>query len=309
MGTKKTQSLTSETMLNKRPLYKMPYSYFPDADERRWKRKDMYDIDLWLESCTKTCCGEEFLLPQKSGADAKHIEEVTSDPFIPPYYRADVLEGAFSGHPAFIMCPGPSLKEVNLGAFSGCLTIAVNSAGFEFSPYLWEMAECVYMNWFHHRTFDPSLSFLWNARTAFRFKWKEMIGQTHSRFRAAFIHKWEEEGAIPPRNPAPSTTAALVAAWKLGCDSAYVLGMDLAKPGGQSYIDSVPVTLKGAEATFEYQLKALAQFTIPNFTVYNGSPHSQKEDLPFKPIKYKEIEQIAISCSAVKPIAELILEN
>ena len=108
-------------MTCKRPPYEMPFSYFPDADEGRWKSKGMYDIDTWLERCTKTCCGEEFLLPQKSGADGEYIEYTMGTPFRPPYHRASAIENQFSGHPAFIICPGPSLKSVDLNAFRGCL--------------------------------------------------------------------------------------------------------------------------------------------------------------------------------------------
>ena len=283
----------------------MPYTYFPDGDEERWKKKGMYDIDVWVKKCTKKCCGESFLLPQKSGTDAKCIEDKVSSPFSHPYYRSDVLEGAFSGKPAFIVCPGPSAMEVDLTKFSGLLTIAVNSAGFNFKPYLWEMAECNYMNWFFDQRYPTDSSFLWNARTAFRFMWREMNGWT-TKIRSAFIHKWEEEGAIPPRNSAPSTTAALVAAWKLGCDSAYVIGMDLCKPGGQTYIDSVPVTAKGVNASFEWQLKSLAQFQIPGFKVFNGSPHSDKQNLPFESISYSEIEKIASAESSVTEINKFL---
>jgi len=153
----------------------MPFSYFPDSDEGRWKKKGIYDIEDWLRSCTKPFLGEDFLLPQQSGSDAEYLKSRVNSPYQQPYYPSSLIEGGFHGRPAFILCPGPSLKKVNLGAFSGCLTIAVNSAGFEFTPYLWEMAECVYMNFFKDRTFDDRSVFLWNPRTAFRFMAKDRL--------------------------------------------------------------------------------------------------------------------------------------
>lgn len=302
---KKTPLPISEKMSKKRPPYTMPFKYFPDGDEGRWKKKGLYDIDTWLKTCTKKCLGEDFLLPQKSGRDAERIVEKWGTPFRAPYHRASLLEDKFHGNPAFIFCPGPTLGGADLDKFKGLLTIGVNSAGFKFKPYLWEMAECNYMNWFKHHPIPPDVSFLWNPRTAFRFQIAQLMIRNNP-IKAAFIHKWEEERTIPPRNSAPSTTAALVAAWKLGCDSAYVVGMDLSKPSGQTYVEGVAVTQKGMDATFEWQLKSLRQFHIPGFKVYNASPFSQKEDLPFEPITYEEVEEVAAWASEVPTVETFI---
>ena len=117
------------------------------------------------------------------------------------------------------------------------------------------------------------------------------IGLT-PKFKKVYVSSLEEEWIQPHRTPAISTMSSFFDAWWLGAKRVYVVGMDLSRPKQQAYVQGVPHSIEGSQNPFDEQLRALAQFSIPEFTVFNGSPHSQ-DKLPFNKISYKEIEQIA----------------
>lgn len=271
----------------------IPYTHFEDEHTRELKRKqpDVVDPDVYHARLLWECPGGPYLLNNKNRDRFRR-----GGPLGPPYYPASLLEDRYAGRPAFIFAPGPSMAEADLDVFRGKLTIALNSAGFRFVepaplPFLWAMFESNYVYWLldqDEAPIPPNRVYIMSARCAL--PWRA-AGKT-SRLRAAFVPQWEESKAVPPRVPAVCTFASIVGAWAMGCSCAYLVGMDLSKPG-KPYVDGVPYSKVGAANPFDDQVRCLRQLRIPGFPIYNASPHSKKFDLPFEPVDVRDVEKVA----------------
>ena len=266
--------------------YRMPFEYWDDEHTKLLKKKqpDVVDPDVYLDRLLWDCPGGPFMLNNRNRQRFKKF-----GPFKPPYYPASLIEDRYKGMDAFIFGPGPSMRDTKISAYQDSLTIAMNSAGFAFKPFFWSVFESNYMYWLREqRTIAPGHVFLMTARCALI--WIQ-AGRT-PRMRAAFIPRWEEERVVPPRTPAVCLTGSLVGAWQMGCKRAFLIGVDLSKPG-QAYAEGVPHTEFGAKNPFDDQVRAIKQFKLPDFEVFYGSPHARRLQLPFTYMPYSEIEEIA----------------
>lgn len=272
--------------------YKMPFETWEDGETMRLRegRGDKWANDrLWY--CRQHFHGAEtggpyFLNRRCRGLYDKH------GPFKGRYKAGEELVGKHEGEIAYIVCPGPTVTEDLLRRIvEKDLTIAVNSGGFAFEPKYWVLAESGYALWLIRNPqikWNPEITAITTARVAVVLRAKE-IGERRKILKDLFVIRWEEEFVVPPRTPAVSIMNALVTAWQMGCSKAYVIGMDLSKEGG-AYMKGVPYTKEGEDNPFDDQIRALQQFQLPGFEVFNGSPLS-KACLPnFTPIDYEEIQ-------------------
>ena len=228
-----------------------------------------------------------------------------------PYHDCEKIVDQYKGKDAFIFCPGPSLSDVDISAFEDRLTLASNSAGFKVDPYLWVMCETGYAIWLlqehekHKRnrskiSIPAKKNFVLSARAAV------LVRGDHVDIGPSVVIRWEENKLVPILTPAVCITNALVTAWQMGCARAFILGMDLSRPKDKPYAKGVPHTQRGATNSFDGQIKALRQFSIPDMQIYNGSPHSKTLNLPFKYMDYKEIEKIASSSEPPTSIGKIL---
>lgn len=281
----------------------MAYEYWEDAQTAlfREKQPEIIDPQVGHEVQLWNCEGGPFLLNNKNRERFRR-----GGPFKPPYYPASLIEDRYVGYDAFVFAPGPSMADVDLSIFKGKLTLVLNSGGFKFVdpaplPFFWCIFESEYMYWFREcREIPPSRVYLMSARCAL--PWRE--ADRTSRMRAAFVPRWEEEKVIPPRAQAVCMFGALIGAWEMGCRRAFVVGMDQSKPG-RPYVEGVPYTPKGAANPFDDQIKSLRQFRLPDFEVFNASPHSQHFGFPFTKIDVREVEKIARDSPNVAYPAEI----
>jgi hypothetical protein len=260
-----------------------------------WRDKDTINFEITqpymadpnncfkLLSCTGPD-GKNYILNRKNRSYLK-----TQGPFKPPYYQLDDYMDHYSGQNCFIFCPGPSMDSVDLSVFKNKFTIAVNSAGFKVNAKYWCAFESSWLLFLLGlKKFPEDRVWIMSSRCAIRFR-----GLHKTSFvKEVYIARFEDDRRMPHRQPAVCTMGAFFSAWWLGAPRIYVIGMDLSKPKGVPYCKNVPYTDYGASNPFQEQIRALNQFSIPEFTVFNGSPHSQ-DKLPFNKISYKEIEQIA----------------
>jgi len=207
-------------------------------------------------------------------------------PFKGRYVDGEALCDTCVGDDAYIVAPGPSLKEVDLSALEGKLTFALNSAGFLFSPKYWVIAESSYAMWMLDRQHPVKREVIATARVAVILRAEE-VKSKHEHWTKVHVVRWEEEKIVPPRTPAVSLSNALVSAWEMGCKRVYLLGVDLSKPG-RPYVEGVPHTEEGAENPFDDQVRAMRQFQLPGFEIVNCSPHSVGV-LPFSSVSYQEV--------------------
>lgn len=263
-----------------------PGSGHPEEDARWADDPEWYCRQHFRHG--KDGAGPYFLNKRCHGLLLKH------GPFKGRYRDGEVLVGVGIYDACFIVCPGPSLSEVDLSEAQRRLpVIAVNSAGFLVRPNLWVMAESGYAKWLVAR--DPTVwghlcdvNVAATARVAVVLRAHELSVRERGGelMRACYVIRWEERFVVPPRTPAVSITNALVTAWQMGFKQVYVLGMDLSKEGGP-YVKGVPHTKEGAANPFDDQIKALSQFELPDFEVINCSPLS-KDTLPFRYVPYSE---------------------
>lgn len=218
-------------------------------------------------------------------------------PFTGKYVDGEELVGTCPCGDAFIFCPGPSMGEVDTRKFGGCLTMAVNSAGFAIDPTYWVMAESAYARWLMGSEVEVPCgrSVIATARVAVCLRDHE-IRSKQDVFGEVHVVRWEEEKVVPPRVPAVSVFNALVTAWQMGCDNVYLIGLDLSKDDG-AYLLGVPHTDEGARNPFNDQIRALSQFKMPGMTVYNGSEASA-DVLQFEYLDYENIERAALDAGS-----------
>ena len=149
----------------------------------------------------------------------------------------------------------------------------------------------------------PKKNFILSARAGV------LIRGDHIDVGPSVVIRWEENKLVPILTPAVCTTNALVTAWQMGCKRAFLIGMDLSRPASKPYAEGVPYTQAGATNSFDGQIKALRQFSIPNMEIYNGSPYSKKSSLPFKYMSYEEIGKIAADSESPLPIGKVLNER
>lgn len=273
-------------MTDKR-TYRMPFRHWRDADTINFEKTQPEMVDP--ENCFNLLKwtgpdGQFYLLNNKNRTYFSR-----GGPFVPPYFSADAIEDKFAGQDAFIFCPGPSMARISTSAFDGRLTIAVNSAGFKIESTYWCMYESNYMIWLREQKKIPvGREWIMSPRCAVR--WRAW-GLT-PKVKAVYVPRFEELRIMPHRTPAVGVMSALVSAWWLGAKRAFLIGMDLSRPKGIPYVPGVPYSAFGASNPFDEQILALRQFQLPDFTVVNGSPHSQ-DRLPFLKMAYPEIEAVA----------------
>jgi len=264
------------------------------------------DEDYYREAHCREFAGKKYFLNKR----CRRLMRAMGN-FKPPYHDCEAVVDAYKGSDAFIFCPGPSLSEVDLSSFEDRLTLATNSAGFKVDPYLWVMCETGYAIWLlqeHEKAqrgrskikIPPKKNFILSPRAAV------LVRGDHIDIGPSVVIRWEENKLVPILTPAVCTTNALVTAWQMGCKRAFLLGMDLSRPESKPYVEGVPHTKQGAENSFGGQIKALRQFSIPDMEVFNGSPHSKSKSLPFKYMRYKDIEKIAKDSEPPPPIGKIL---
>jgi hypothetical protein len=264
----------------------MPFEYWEDEHAaliRKSKAPEFMDPDYYVEAHFHPPGSKApYFLNQRC---RKLYDK--GGPFEGRYRSGEELVDRFPSGDAYIFCPGPSMIDVNPARWSGCLTMAVNSAGFAFTPVYWVMAESAYARWLLKQTevkIPLGGRLISTARVAVCVRDYEGRGQIFSKI---YVVRWEEEKIVPPRVPAVSVFNALVTAWEMGCKRAYLIGLDLSKEGGP-YLEGVPYTKEGAANPFDDQVKALSQFALPGMDVFNGSPVS-RDVLPFDYVPYEEM--------------------
>jgi len=275
-------------------------------DEPWFTSSGKIDEDYYLEAHCREFGGNKYFLNKR----CRRLMAAMGN-FRPPYHDCETIVDAYKGQDAFIFCPGPSLSEVDTSVFEDRLTLATNSAGFKIDPYLWVMCETGYALWLlrEHKnsrsklSIPPKKNLLLSARAAV------LIRGDHIKVGPSIVIRWEENKLVPILTPAVCTTNALVTAWQMGCKRAFLIGMDLSRPGDKPYVDGVPFTKEGASNSFQDQVKALRQFSIPDMEIYNGSPYSKELNLPFKYMPYKDIEAIASDSEAPAPIGTILHAN
>lgn len=281
--------------------YQMPYEYFRDDMTKILEKTqpDMVDPEACYQALLNPIPGgERYLLNKKNRALFRKNGALK-----PPYHPIDLLEGAYEGHDAFVFCPGPSMDMVDPSLFKGRLTIAVNSAGFKFDPAYWAMFESNYMHWLvKQKRVPPERTYIMTARCAIR--WRDMFKKTRLS-KLIFVPRFEELRIMPHRTPAVGTMGALVSAWWLGAKRVFIIGMDLSRPKDQPYTKGVPYSSFGATNPFNYQIRALNQFALPKFEVFNGSPYS-KSLVNFDHMPYEEIEKIAKEAPCLPSASDLM---
>ncbi|UCG53536.1 MAG: hypothetical protein JSW58_08260 [Candidatus Latescibacterota bacterium] len=273
--------------------YRMPYQTFECAHTRvirATKPKEFLDPEYYVRAHFKMA--SDGTGPFMLNAAARRALE-RDGPFRPPFYLAEKeLIDIYRGHEAFIFCPGTSLEGFDFPERPrrwrpNCVVLAVNSAGFvkEVREMYWIISESGYMRWLlrGRRWQWENRAFVITGRCAiFMRKAKVKVNRV-------YVSRWEEEFIVPPRTPAVTISNALVTAWEMGCTTAYVVGADQSYDNqGKAYAKGLPHTPKGATMGFEDQLRALVQFQLPDFKIYNGSPKS-KESLPWEYLPYEEI--------------------
>ena len=273
--------------------YRMPYETFEDEHTkvlRKTKPPEFLDPEYYVRAHFKKDSegNGPFML---NSACRKMLD--SQGPFKTPYLLAEnELIDIHKGKECFIVCPGPSLstfaipKPPKKSTFNA-VTMAINSAGFAgINEMYWVICESGYMRW------------LLKGR---RWQWQDRVFITTARcavfmrrvkvnVRKVFVSRWEEEFVVPPRTPAVSISNALCSAWEMGCTAAYLVGFDQSKPNGVPYMEGLPHTPKGAQNPYDDQLRAMKQFQLPDFKIYNGSKYSSKL-LPFEYMSYEEISK------------------
>lgn len=267
--------------------HRMPFRYWEDDHTkliRETKGPEFVDPEYYTEAHIR----EDERWPHRYFLNNRCWDLMKRHgPFKDRYRDCEELVDSAVGESAFIVCPGPSMEDVDIDAFSGQLTIAVNSAGFAFDPTYWCMAESGYARWLVDSRFPQQRAVIATARVAVVLRGEEKK-QRREKFRSVHVLRWEEERIVPPRTPAVSVTNALVTAWQMGCKEAYLIGLDLAKLPGRPYAHGLPHTKEGASNPFDDQIKALTQFSLPGFKVMNCSPYSVHtlENFESFPLKY-----------------------
>jgi hypothetical protein len=272
----------------------MPYKYFRDAMTREFeksKQPEMADPDVFYRELMWRVPGDDaFLLNQKNRRLFKKNGKLR-----PPYYSADPLFNLYEGNDAFVFCPGPSMGDCNLDVFKGKLTVAANSAAFKQRPMFWAIFESNYMHWLVEQKIPPGMVYIMTARCAIR--WRDMFKMT-KRSKAIFVPRFEEMKTMPHRTPAVGAMGAIVSAWWMGAKRIFVIGQDLSRPEKKPYVSGVPHSKFGATNSFDEQIIAMKQVTLPGVEIFNASPYS-KDKLPFDPIEITEVEKIAADAQII----------
>jgi hypothetical protein len=208
-------------------------------------------------------------------------------PFVEPYRDCEELVDRHYGMSACIFCPGPTMQKFKVPD-SG-ISIAVNSAGFAIDFDYWCMAESGYAKWLLDQRHPIRKPILATARVATVLRHEDRMHRGKDKFDPVYVLRWEEEAIVPYRTPAVSITNALVTAWQMGCSSAFLIGLDLSKSGG-AYKRGLPHTEIGARNPFDDQIKALKQFSLPGFHVFNCSPLSKDVLSNFEYVSYEALQ-------------------
>jgi hypothetical protein len=276
--------------------WRMPFRYWKDRDTQQFLRKQPEMADP--HNCHKLLSwkgpdGKAYLYNNKNRAYM-----TAEGPFKPPFRHMEEIEDRYPGADAFVLCPGPSLADFDLELLRGKLTLCVNSAGFKVDHGLfWVTMESSYTIFLNREQVEVPKGRTWIQSSRCAVRWRHWgWGKTS---RAVYVGRWEEEWIMPHRTPAVCTMGALTAAWWMGAKRIFVVGMDLSKPRGQSYVKGVPYSDYGASNPFDEQLLALNQFSMPGVEVFNGSPHSREAIRCFTPSSYREIEAAAKEAPAV----------
>lgn len=251
-------------------LYRQKFEYWDDDHTkliRKTKEPEFVDPEYYTEAHIR----EDEKWPHRYFLNKRCWDLMKRHgPFSGHYKDCDNL--ASTERSAFIVCPGPSMRDVDFEALGSHFTIAVNSAGFAFESTYWCIAESGYARWLMDSRYPLDRTILATARVAVVLRAEEKRCK-QQKFRVVYVLRWEEERVVPPRTPAVSITNALVTAWQMGCPKAYIIGLDLSKPG-KPYADGLPYTREGAKNLFDDQIRALKQFKLPDFQVINCSSHS-----------------------------------
>lgn len=248
----------------------------PEEDDRWWKDAEWY-------------CKQHFHYDQYGNGPyflnkkGRRLLD-THGPFTGNYVDGEEICDTISNYAsdeAVLICPGPSSEDLKsvYDMFEGKhLTVSVNSAGFAFKTDYWVMAESEYAKFVVDNLKKlnlPKKGIICTARVATLFRAKEkQLGKRL--FPKVYVVRWEEEFIVPARVPAVSVFNALVSIWQIGAKKVDVFGLDLSRPKDQPYMKGVAFTQRGATNTFDHQIKALNQFQLPDFRIYNQSPHSKK---------------------------------
>lgn len=274
--------------------FRMPFKHWRDRDTINFEKTQSEMVDP--ARCHKILSwqgpdGRMYLLNNKNRSYMSR-----QGPFHAPYDLLENHENRHAGETAFVICPGPSLDEYPRGTFDGCLTYAVNSAGFKLRARYWVAAESNWILWLlrEAKKFPSDRDWIMSSRCAVR--WRG-LGHT-PRVKSVLVSRLEEEKIMPHRQPAVGLMAALFSAWWLGAERVYLIGADLSRPHGQSYTDGVPHSDFGAKNPFDEQVQAMQQFAIPGLDVFNASPHSRKL-LPFQSVDAAEVMEAARLNAAV----------
>lgn len=295
--------------------YRMPFEYWDDEHtvllrKERGPSSNHPEKDARWADDPEWYCRQHFRFDKDGGGPyflnrRTHALLQKHGPFDGRYKDCEELvDIGYDSAGVFIFCPGPSLEEVNVSMFRNTLNLAVNSAAFYLKdraiPGMWVLAESGYALWLVkqspeawsalHEAVVLATARVATVLRAHEHSIREFGGKLMQR---CFVLRWEEAFVVPARTPAVTITNALVSAWQMGFKRAYVLGMDLSKPGG-AYAKGVPHTKEGARNPFDDQVKALRQFKLPDFEVFNGSPYSQKLLPNMTAISYKDIQKVAL---------------
>lgn len=263
--------------------YKMPYVYFTDQATRKIQRRNpaVVDPEKYYNNLIWTAPDRRNVLLTRMNRPL--YNKIMSDE---RFVYIDSIEDKYKGQDGFVFCPGPTMNKVDITRFGKKLTIAVNSAGFRFTPTFWCMFETGYVRWIinqQHHNVEDDRTFVTSARVAVH------LPRLRKRIEKCYITQFEEHYNMPFRTSAVSTIGAITTCWYLGCNRVFLIGMDLHRLPQQPYVIGVPYTPKGASSPFEDQVKSLKQIEFPGMEIINGSPYSRSK-LPFQYVPYEELE-------------------
>lgn len=210
-----------------------------------------------------------------------------------------VLENAYKGRTAFLVCPGPSIKDTlpDPKLVAGKLVMAANSAWFYARTKYWIMAEALYVKWLWleaHSKLNACEDLLlnqdiimtpratawwWRKEAAYR-GGNKARGKSYGRI---YVTRLEEVGSVPFPVDGTTTYNALGTAWYMGCTDVVVFGLDLCKVE-TPYVSGVPYSQKGAELSYDPQIECLKFAKWPGLTIHNVNPYSNAFGLPFHPM-------------------------
>ena len=273
--------------------YRMPYRYFMCNTTRRLiaRSQDMSVAQAKRDRDARLIDPRDFyrLFLYRS-----HRDGLTY--LVPPASRWKIDRGAwrrfscqlynsqdrYSGS-AVIAAPGTSMDLFDFDAVRGAKIFAVNSAGFRLRDATWVIFEAGYAKWLNreYQSAIPGREFIATGRGVCH--WPKLDTRV-------MISRFEETRQMPCRAPATTVMGALFSVWYLGFERAYIVGLDLHRPGGQPYIRDVPHTEKGATNPFDDQARSLRQVSLPGLQIFNGSPYT-RDSLGFDFMDYNEMQK------------------